>query len=80
MTTLSFTTYVDASTAEVVDRISAVSSSAPAGAIIDVLPFVDRSKIVIHMPWNADSDAERSGTTLAATRLVRALDLALVAA
>ncbi len=80
MTTLSFTTYVDAPTDEVSARISALTVSAPPGATVEVVPFVDRSRLVVHMPWRAGTETERSSSTLAATRFFRALNLAAFAA
>jgi len=80
MTTLSFTSYVDAPAEMVSERVSKITTSAPPGAVIDVVPFLDCSQIVVRLPWNEATDSERSVTTLAATRFVRALDLALLAA
>ncbi len=80
MTTLSFTTYVDAPTDEVSTLISSVTAPVPTGAVVEVMPFVDRTKVVVHMPWLADNESHRSDSTLAATRFVRALDIATLAA
>ncbi len=80
MNTLSFTTYVNAPADEVSKVVSSVQAPVPTGAVVEVLPFVDRTQVVVRMPWHADSESNRSESTLTATRFVRALDMAALAA
>jgi len=74
MSTISFTSYVDVEPAEVESRLSRTADNAPEGAVVTVEPLVDRSQIVVTLPWNDTSDAERSNSTLRATRFTRAIE------
>lgn len=80
MTTISFTCYIDATAEEVESRLAAAAVTAPDGAVVDVADFVDRSRVVVRFPWDAESETAKAQSTLAATRFARTLDRVVTAA
>jgi len=74
MSTITFTSYVDADTTEVESRVSGSAGEAPDGAVVRVEPFVDRSQLVVTVPWSDTNEADRSTSTLKAARFMRAIE------
>lgn len=87
MMTLTFTSYVDRSPAAVAEllsepgRPSSPADATSAGQItVEVVPFADRSRVVVSVPWPSDPSEGREGVTLAAARHARMVNDRLQAA